>query len=316
MTGFLIGALIVALLVLGPVTRAGQRGGLGPVPSYLLPALLLMISLLGYALLGDPRGLAPASVTPETPDIAAMVASLEDHLVEQPEDLEGWAMLGRSYMVLGRYADARDAYERLLALPNGDSLDVRVDHAEAWVMAEPAALAGPAGERFERALTQAPSHPKALWYGGLAARQRGDEGVARDRWQRLLLQDPPEPLATLLREQLGMSTSSDEAIEVLVTDGGGELAAREGDVLFVFARSPDGGMPLAAQRLPGDLPIRVLLGRGDDLMDQGRPLQPPLEIVARLSASGDARPRTGDREGRVILEEGGSVEVVIDTLIE
>ncbi len=44
------------------------------------------------------------------PDVAAMVAKLEQHLRDQPDDLKGWLMLGRSYMALERFADAVIAY--------------------------------------------------------------------------------------------------------------------------------------------------------------------------------------------------------------
>jgi cytochrome c-type biogenesis protein CcmH len=44
--------------------------------------------------------------------IEGMVASLAARLEEEGNDPEGWARLVRSYMVLDRPADARDAFAR------------------------------------------------------------------------------------------------------------------------------------------------------------------------------------------------------------
>ena len=234
-------------------------------------------------------------------------------------------MLARSYIALGRYADARDAFARLIALPGGDHLDNRVALAEASVLNSAEALDGEAGAIFEQALTVQPEHSKALWYGGIAAWRRGDDQLGRERWSRLLAQDPPEELAAIIRERLGtpppdpVAAAGDSAIPVRISISP-ELADRTTaeDVLFVYARRPEGGAPLAVRRLSGaELPAEIMLGSGDDLMGQGGPLVPPLEIVARLSATGDATPRSGDRSGRVLLETvpEGAVEVVIDLVL-
>lgn len=50
--------------------------------------------------------------------IEAMVAGLAARLEDEPDDPQGWAMLARSYMVLGRPDDARIALARLEALPD------------------------------------------------------------------------------------------------------------------------------------------------------------------------------------------------------
>ncbi len=42
--------------------------------------------------------------------IGAMVQRLADRLAQNPDDVEGWKMLGKSYSVLGRFAEAAHAY--------------------------------------------------------------------------------------------------------------------------------------------------------------------------------------------------------------
>jgi len=65
---------------------------------------------------------ATANASPEERQamINAMVARLAARLEQQPDDFDGWARLGRSYMVLNQPAKARDAYARALKLKPGD----------------------------------------------------------------------------------------------------------------------------------------------------------------------------------------------------
>jgi cytochrome c-type biogenesis protein CcmH len=296
--------------------------------------LVLVVVVAGYWISGEPRGLAPEAFVAETPaadempDISQMIAQLEARLEQQPADAEGWAMLGRSYMVLGQYENARGAYEQLIALD--DTLDNLVSYAEASALASPEALEGEAGVLFEQALEIDPEHSKALWYGGVAAWRRGEIELGEARWRRLLAQGPPEELAAIIRQRLaeaapqavmGAENEPDAgpAITVQVSLSP-ELAGQSSaeDTLFIYARRPEGGPPVAIQRLSGaNLPLTVQLGTADDLMGQGAPLAPPLEIVARLSATGNAIPQPGDRGGHVLLEvlPESQVEITIDQVV-
>ena len=53
--------------------------------------------------------------------IESMVERLASRLEQQPDDAEGWARLGRSYMVLQQPAKARDAYARAVKLRPDDA---------------------------------------------------------------------------------------------------------------------------------------------------------------------------------------------------
>jgi cytochrome c-type biogenesis protein CcmH len=78
---------------------------------------------------------------------------------------------------------------------------------------------------------------------------------------------------------------------------GREEGAREG-VLFVIARSPEGGPPLAVKRIQGpSFPLEFELGPGDRMVE-ARPFAGPLVLYARLDADGNATSRDpGDRQG-------------------
>src|SRR5271168_1821938 len=101
------------------------------------------------------------------PDIMAMVAKLEKHLQDQPDDQQGWLMLGRSYMALERSDDAVAAYDHAHRL--GKSAEAALGLGEALSMRAGGDITPDAAQLFEEALSEAPSNPKALLYGGFAA---------------------------------------------------------------------------------------------------------------------------------------------------
>jgi cytochrome c-type biogenesis protein CcmH len=128
-------------------------------------------------------------------------------------------------------------------------------------LADQESLSGRAGQLFEAALEKAPNHPKALWYGAIAALQDGDLRRGRDRLQQLLAQEPPEELRGLLQrqiddlsEQLGEGVSAASAdttvastgrtINVEVTIAPALRAQIDANTpLFVLARNPAGAIP-------------------------------------------------------------------------
>ena len=58
-----------------------------------------------------------------------MVDKLAQRLKDQPNDPEGWTMLARAYMVMGRAADAVPAYEKAVAL-RPDDASLLADYAD------------------------------------------------------------------------------------------------------------------------------------------------------------------------------------------
>jgi cytochrome c-type biogenesis protein CcmH len=171
------------------------------------------------AALGDDLGLDPADLpTPRpAPDAAApgpsgeqmeaaesmapeeraamiqdMVAGLAARLEAQPDDIDGWRRLGRSYQVLGLPQKAADAYRHVaLALP--DDLAAQLDYADALLAAAPDGQVPPAAlEQMRRVLALDPQNPAALFYLGQAAAQAGDAAAARAHWQRLIAQVPAD----------------------------------------------------------------------------------------------------------------------------
>lgn len=267
--------------------------------------------------------------------------ALESKLAENPDNLEGWLMLGRSYAALDRPVQAIDAYQHAYKLSNGQNVDALVGLGEALVLSNDAALMGRSGQLFDAALALAPNHPKALWYSGLISLQQGDLVQGRDRLQRLLAQNPPEELRNVLQrqiqdidEQIGAAGqgapasaaaggpsegASGRSIKVAVTLSPtlkGELA--QPMPLFVLARDPSkGGPPLAVQRhLSTDLPLTVELSERDAMIPTRTiATVPRVQIVARLSRSGSPQAQSGDLYGDAEVELGkndGTLNIIID----
>ncbi len=123
--------------------------------------------------------------------IRGMVDGLAARLEEEPDDVEGWRMLGRSYGVLGQPEKAAEAYGRAAELLP-DDLTAQLDYAAALIEAEPSGAPSEAVTRLERVVARDPMNRDALYYLGEASRRQGDAAAADLYWRRLLDQLPQE----------------------------------------------------------------------------------------------------------------------------
>lgn len=169
-------------------------------------ALLVLIPVLtvfGYAMLGNPKALdpvqtkAPQTMTPE--QIDEMVAKLAARLEANPDDLNGWLMLARSYKNLGRYADAAHAYGKAEKAVNEDP-ELLANYAEALAMAGGKGLKGKPMQLIERALKLDPNNGHTLFLAGAAAMEAGDNKKGIAYWEALLPQvEPGSEIDQMLR---------------------------------------------------------------------------------------------------------------------
>ena len=169
-----------------------------------LAIALPLLALSGYALLGNPRGLDPAQtmaqpkMTPE--QINAMVEKLAQKVEANPDDLQGWLMLARSYKVLGRYDEAVKAYARAEKAVLQDP-DLLANYAETLAMASGnQGLQGKPSDLVSKALKLDPQHGHSLFLAGAAAMERGDRQAAIRYWETLLPQvEPGSEIDQMLR---------------------------------------------------------------------------------------------------------------------
>lgn len=306
-----IGMLAWPLLGLGRKGRTAGRSRIAALAvSIALPAAAVVIYLQASNWDWDAPPPAPGVTAP---DLQRIVDQLQDKLSKQPDDVEGWKLLGRSATVLGNYALARDAFGEANTRTQGRDAEAVVGYAESLVLVDEDEIDGHGGELFEQALALDPDNPRALWYGGISAYRRGDMALARERWIELQNHDLPPELRQVLAEQLaemGQPTGV-QAAGAAAAPGGveisialdGALAARVSPnaTLFVIARRGEGGPPLAVQRRSiGSWPVSVRLGDADAMLP-GIKLagSGPLKLVARISASGQPIASSGDLYGEV-----------------
>lgn len=125
----------------------------------------------------------------------AMTDRLAERLKKQPQDAEGWAMLARTYSVLGRPAEAIKAYEKAVALRKDDAM-LLADYADILAVQNNRQLAGEPMRLVERALQIEPGNLKALSMAGSAAFDRQDFAKAVQYWEQVVALAPPEhPMA-------------------------------------------------------------------------------------------------------------------------
>ena len=168
--------------------------------------LLLLVpltALVGYTVLGNPSALDPARTTAApkmTPEqIDAMVAKLAERMQANPDDMQGWLMLARSYKALGRYDGAVQAYGRAEKVVD-ESPDLLASYAEAMAMANGKGLQGKPVKLIEKALKLDPKHGHSLFLAGAAAMEAGDNKKGIAYWEALLPQvEPGSEIDQMLR---------------------------------------------------------------------------------------------------------------------
>ena len=176
-----------------------------------LAAFALVFAAAGYAWLGNPAALAIAPGAPGAAAVAetgqdvdkaqfeAMTQRLADRLKSQPDDAEGWAMLGRSYSVLERFPQALEAYKKVVAL-RPDEAQGYADMADAMGMVAGRKLDGEPEQMISRALALDPDNAKALGLAGTVAFDRGDAAGAARHWAHALAKvEPGSDMAGRLR---------------------------------------------------------------------------------------------------------------------
>lgn len=184
-----------------PASHAPSR----PAAIALIVALPLL-ALIGYKQLGNPDALDPQRTAPRpavsAAQIEGMVAKLADRLQANPEDLQGWLMLARSYKALGRPEDAAAAYGKAEKLVLEDA-SLLADYAEALAMSKGAGFKGKPRQLIDRALKIDAHNAHALLLAGAAAMEAGNRQEAVGHWEKLLpMVEPGSEIATMLKDSI------------------------------------------------------------------------------------------------------------------
>jgi len=306
---------------------APARGGRALVAAI---AVAIPAAALGvYLLVGSPGALSLQSEHQmNAQQLEAMVERLAARLRENPDDVEGWKLLGRSYGALGRFPEAVDAYVKAATRAPRDA-QILADLADVLAMSRGQRLQGEPEKLVLRALELDPQNLKALALAGTAAFERKDFAAAVRYWQRML------PLVAAGSEDARSIQASIAEAQSFLKPGAASVAALKGsvrlapelkakaspdDTVFIFARAAQGPpMPLAVKRAKvRELPLEFAL---DDSMAMAPGMQlsgfPRVIVGARVSKSGSATPQPGDLQGAspAVANDASSVTVVIDSVV-
>jgi cytochrome c-type biogenesis protein CcmH len=151
-------------------------------------ALLLPLGAGGmYWSIGTPAAIDPIAAQNAANDkVLKMVDGLAERLKESPNNPKGWAMLARSYKVMGRLNEAEQAFERAGDVVNTDA-DLLVDYADLLAVKANGDIEGRPLTLIKKALEINPQHPMGLMISGVAAYRRSDYAGAVTYWEKLLL---------------------------------------------------------------------------------------------------------------------------------
>ncbi len=327
-------ASVVAVAI--PLIRRRPEGAASAPWTALAAAGLLVV---GSAALYVTWSNWPWHATKGADSPESMVSRLARRLEHEPNDLNGWLMLGRSYTVLQEYPLAVRAFNRAVQLSGGKNAEALTGEAEALALTDESELDGRAGRLIEQALALEPDSGRASFLGAAVAARRGDLPLARQRFAKLLSLSPPDAIRPMIEQQISaidekLSGTPAKAAAVQQRQPAGEagsplvrvnvtlapsLASAAGAApLFVFVRDPaQGGPPLAVKRLESHFPQSVSLSPADSMVP-GRAFSAgqSVQVVARIARSGTPVAASGDPFGEVTYRVGqdGLVSLVIDRL--
>ena len=335
------------------VTRINSKRSIAT--SVVLTLLIPILAISLYLFLGNTKALLPqpaaeqmelvdGPITSEDDahqEISSMVDNLVKRLETEPDNIEGWNMLGRTYAIMGRFEEARDIYAELLA-KSPDSPEALVNYADVFAMTQDGSLMGKPIELINKALSIDPKNPKALALAGTAKFEQGEFNQAAVYWEELLAIIPAES-----KLAQSVSGSIKQAKSLASNNQGNVLIAKQqlpepdnknlshtisgivnispalsaktspGDTLYIYARAKSGPrMPLAIVRLQAkDLPAKFTLKDGMGMNPNMKLTNfPEVVISARVTKSGKAVPTSGDLQGfsEVVRIGDQKVNILID----
>ncbi len=309
---------------------------------------VVVVSAGLYAQIGSP-GMPSVAAGQPTDEMDEVIAALAARLEREPDDINGWRMLGRSYMTMGNHDGAVAAYERIVELEDAQNAQSLVDLGEAMLAQSGQTMTPKILSLFENALALEPNNPGALFWSGLGAANRGDTKLAAERWERLLGTNPPAEIRDIIAQRIAewrgeappvaaMPATAAEpasaepppatepgpdaivaATIALSAEAAASLPAEA--VVFVIARDPAAPVPpiAVARRQLSELPTVVELGDRQSMV-AGRELSgfPEFEIIARVSVSGTPASRPGDWFASTIVRpaENAAISMSIDTQVQ
>ena len=316
---------------------------------YFLIFSVPVLAISFYVYLGQPdliEGAKKQAAAPAGHDTTAngkrasveeMVEKLAARMKEQPDNAEGWYMLGRSYMSMGRYQEAVAALEKTNKLVP-DNYAVMLRYADALTMLRGGRISGKPFELIKKAVEIKPDDTTGLWLLGMGYEEKGEYKKAISYWQQLIpllkdnkstdevnkliraakkksginLTDSSSVTASSVNKLSDSKSNASLKISVSINKSRLKNVSME-DIVFVFAKAVNGPpMPLAvARKKVKDLPLVVTL---DDTMAMIPSMKMSnftnVQISARVSKSGQPRAQSGDVQSEILIVKSSQKETI------
>ncbi|MCB1475497.1 MAG: c-type cytochrome biogenesis protein CcmI [Rhodobiaceae bacterium] len=208
-------------------SAAASRSSRVPRPGIIIPIIVLPFAAIGlYAWLGTPGmpdmplGERMSSAL-QNQDVEILMAQVEKHLAENPNDLRGWTVIAPVYLRRERYNDAVLAFSNVNRLGEPSAAS-ETGLGEALVGAQEGVISDEARAAFQRALKLEPGFIRARFFLAIAADQDGDREEAVRRWKDLLAssEEPDGGWRRIARQRLAALQP-----ETQVGPGGAEIDA-------------------------------------------------------------------------------------------
>lgn len=327
-------AILAGIILFWPLIRGG-----GSLRHYALAILIFIpvATIFMYQKVGRPDGInvsgrpVPASVDVQNQSsndqISELTQHLEQRLLDSPDDLQGWLLLGRTYKTMQKYAASVFALNKAIELAPEDPL-VIVELAEAKMFSSGnAILSQEVTGMLEKALSLDQNQQKSLWLLGIASTQSGNDARAIELWERLVTEMDPSAGArasvqdqiSQVRSRLGLDPAVPwHGLDIEITAGDPEYQVPRNAVLFVIARNPQApGPPLGVRRISNPVfPVSINLVDADSMI----PALPvsgatSIQLLARLSLSGSPTKNAADPESAIAMVSPQTREITRLVLI-
>jgi cytochrome c-type biogenesis protein CcmH len=172
-------------------SQGEDRKQTGGNPAWVLPVAIVATAMLAfgtYAFLGNP-GLPALPLGERTPpaeiDLDDAVARIEAQLAKTPDDVRGWTVIAPVYMQQERFAEAANAYRRIIEL-TGPTADLETNLGEAEMMENGGTAEGEPLRLFESAAARDPAHVRSRFYIAAESTRAGQYEAAVRQWTELL----------------------------------------------------------------------------------------------------------------------------------
>tara|TARA_B100001094_G_scaffold333211_1_gene409532 strand:- start:3110 stop:4327 length:1218 start_codon:yes stop_codon:yes gene_type:complete len=290
-------------------------------PSKLLPYSLSALMFIGcisfYLYLGQGASFKASGemLEPESSQavkgVIAYVEELRVRLEKNPKDQDAWTQLGQFYMEFNLYEQALTTYDRLLQLsPNNP--EFMGQKATALYFVNQQSMTPEIDELIKQALNKDATQPSVHFLLAIHAYLQKDFTTALTHWQKLLNSQRTDinreaiesTMAQIRQEQQEFNATPSNSAQINLSI---DLAAalkqdiQPNDVLFVFAQSIEGGMPLAVIRQPvKQFPLRIQLSDKNAMRDNLKLSQEEyVSVTVRVSHHGSAPAKPGDLQGHI-----------------